>query len=525
MDKHMNHEGMAMDMSMAETAAGEAPHVMPGIPLWMAITGIVLIIALSHLLLLRKKNPALERDFWKFDLLRFKPLQHLVEKSYFPLLAQSLSVFLFLLILAAGLFGNPRNNIAPALTWTWWWALLIFMVLGFGKIFCTICPWEAISTMVTSLSLKSRVKKLGYEYRWPKWARNIFPAIIFFIVLTWFELGNDITRSGTATATLGLVMVGMAVISAIYFERRAFCRYGCLVGRISGLYALFSPLELRARSAEICASCTTKDCYKGNEVHTGCPTFLFPSKLQENTYCTLCTECVRSCPHENIGINLRPLAADLFGKVKFQWDESILAVVLLALTSFHGVTMTPMWRHLNDLLRVETSLGPTLCFTILMALMLLLPLLIFWYGAKAASALTRDAGVTTADIFKAFTYSLIPLALFYHLAHNSMHFFREAQNLLPVLSDPFGYGWNLFGTAHKEYGPLLSMRAIWYMQLAFILIGHLYGVLIADRIARTLFNNTRDVFRSLIPLLLTMILYSAFSIWLIAQPMEMRTGM
>jgi hypothetical protein len=33
------------------------------------------------------------------------------------------------------------------------------------------------------------------------------------------------------------------------------------------------------------------------------------------------------------------------------------------------------------------------------------------------------------------------------------------------------------------------------------------------------------VWKSLIPLLVTMILYSSFSMWLIAQPMEMRTGM
>ncbi len=533
MDEHSDHGEMPMPggmedhsaMMMVNTPSGEAAHVMPGIPLWMAITGIVLIIVLTHLLLMRRKNRPHHRKYWKFDLLRFQPLQRLVQKSYFPLLAQSVSVFLFLVILAAGLFGNERNNIAPVLTWTWWWVLLIFMVLGLGKFFCTICPWEAISSMVTSLSLNSRIKKLGYEYKWPKWARNIFPAILFFIILTWFELGHDVTRSGSATATLGLVMLAMAVISALVFEKRAFCRYGCLVGRISGLYALFSPVELRARSTEVCSSCTTKDCYKGNETYTGCPTFLFPSKLQENTYCTLCTECVRSCPHENIGINLRPLAADLFQKVKFQWDESILAVVLLALTSFHGVTMTPMWRRLNDMLRVETGLGPTICFSVLMALMLLLPLLVFWSGAKAARGLTLESGVSTSDIFKAFTYSLIPIALFYHLAHNSMHFFREAQNLVPILSDPFGYGWNLFGTAHISFGPLLSLKTIWFMQLAFILIGHLYGVLIADRVARVLFQNPKDIFKSLIPLLVTMILYSGFSVWLVAQPMEMRTGM
>jgi hypothetical protein len=239
----------------------------------------------------------------------------------------------------------------------------------------------------------------------------------------------------------------------------------------------------------------------------------------------MCTECVRSCPHDNIGINVRPFAVDLLAKSKFQWDESILAIVLLALTSFHGVTMTPAWRRINDLMRAETGLGSILCFTALMALMLLVPLLIFWGGAALSQRLTRREGVSTADIFRAFTYSLIPIALFYHLAHNSMHFFMEGLKILPLLSDPFGYGWNLFGTAGRVYGSILSLEVVWVLQVGFIILGHVYGVVIADRYARRLFKDPRMAMKSLLPLLFTMILYSGFSVWLIAQPMEMRTGM
>ena len=106
-----------------------------------------------------------------------------------------------------------------------------------------------------------------------------------------------------------------------------------------------------------------------------------------------------------------------------------------------------------------------------------------------------------------------------------MHFFMEGQHIIPLLSDPFGWGWNLFGTAGKTYPPFLSLETIWWFQLIFVVVGHLYGVVLADRYARALFKNKRAVFMSLIPLLITMILYSAFSMWLIMQPMDMRSGM
>lgn len=503
----------------------DIPHVMQGVPSWLAMCGVILIIFTSHYYVSARNSTDTLRRSWRFNLLKFGFLNRLVKKQWFPLFLQSFSVMIFILILSAGLFGSPKHNIGPVLTWTWWWALLIFLVLGFGKAFCAICPWEALSSLVTSLSLKSRMKKLGYEQPWPKWAKNIFPAILFFILLTWFELGNNVTHSPSMTATLGLVMAGTAILSAIIFERRAFCRYACLVGRVTGLYALFSPVELRPESKEVCTTCTSKACFRGTNEQTGCPTLLFPGNLKENTYCTLCTECIRACPHDNIGINLRPPASDLFNKIRFQWDEATLAIVLLALTSFHGLTMTPLWGTLNDQLRLATGLGPVFSFTILMLLMLMAPILLFWAGASFAKALTQDASVGAGKIFKAFAYSVIPVALFYHLAHNSMHFFLEAPSIIPLLSDPFGFGWNLFGTAGAHYGPLLTLETLWGIQVVLIVIGHVYGVLIADRVARTLFRDPRRILRSLVPLLLTMVLFSAYSIWLIAQPMEMRSGM
>jgi len=169
--------------------------------------------------------------------------------------------------------------------------------------------------------------------------------------------------------------------------------------------------------------------------------------------------------------------------------------------------------------------NPLFRFVYYVYFLILLPILLFWIGAATARMLAGDPSIRTANIFKAFAYSLIPIALFYHLAHNCMHFFMEGQVIIPHLSDPFGWGWNLFGTAGKNYPPFLSLTTIWWLQVIFVVIGHLYGVVLADRYARTLFKNKRAIFLSLIPLLITMILYSAFSMWLIMQPMDMRSGM
>jgi ferredoxin len=507
--------------------AGPAFHTMRGIPTAMAIVGIILIILTSHGILAFRKRSKPAKKSWRFNILGIRWVKGMIKAPFFPLFAQGISILLFALVIAAGLWGSPRTNIGPILTWTWWWVLLIFFVLGFGKVFCMVCPWEGISSLVTSLSLRSRKKRLGFEFKWPRWARNIYPALAFFMVLTWYELGMDITRSPYMTAMMAIVFVWAAVMTALLFEKRAFCRYMCPVGRIQGLYALFSPTELRPIVKDVCRTCVSKACYKGTETQTGCPTNLFPGNLMENTYCTLCTECVRSCPHDNIAINLRPLATDLNHISRFKTDEALLAITLLALTSFHGVTMTPYWGRLNVVLRASWGWGAKPVFTLLMAVMVLLPLILFWSASWSSNRLCPDPETGTLKIFRAFSYSLIPIALFYHVAHNGMHFFMEAQHIIPVLSDPFGWGWNLFGTAGKTYPHLLSLRTIWWIQLALIVIGHVYGVIVADKIAHKLFpkRDQKTRLKSMLPLLIMMIFYSGFSVWLIAQPMEMRTGM
>jgi hypothetical protein len=79
-----------------------------------------------------------------------------------------------------------------------------------------------------------------------------------------------------------------------------------------------------------------------------------------------------------------------------------------------------------------------------------------------------------------FGHSLVPIAFAYVVAHYLSFLLIEGQIGIVALSDPFGRGWNLFGTAdHLVNLTLLSATTIWYAQVVAIVVGHVSGVILA----------------------------------------------
>ena len=285
------------------------------------------------------------------DLLGNAAIQAVIKARPFQFFLRLPFVFIFLFIIFAGLFGTQASgkNIAPLLTWTIWWAALILFILFLGKVWCLVCPWNAIAEWLQRLTLWAKKEtSISLNFSWPRRLRNIYLATGLFVGLTWLELGFGVTLSPFATAGLGLLILAMTVVPALYFDRKPFCRYGCLVGRVSGLYALFSPVELRARDKAVCRTvCRTNDCLHGNDLGYGCPTKEYLGTMDLNTYCILCSECVKTCPHDNVAFNLRPFATDLVKSIQLRPDEAYLSLAMLSLTIFHGLTMTPVWGRLS----------------------------------------------------------------------------------------------------------------------------------------------------------------------------------
>ena len=512
------------------TMKGQMNMSMAGIPDWLYYSSIIIILILSLFLLefLKSKKPSAgnKNRYKKYELTKFKIIIKLIESRLFQFINQAFVSILFIFILFAGFYGKqlPGKNIAPILTWNIWWIGLIFIILFFGKLWCYACPWYALSDWISRLSIfKIKKDRINLGMKWPKKLSNIYPATILFLLLTWLELGFNVTMDPEATASLGVLMFGLVFVPALLFEKKSFCRYGCLVGRISGLYAMFSPVEVRARSKDVCNKCKSEDCFNGNSNGFGCPTEQLLKEMDENTYCIMCAECFRTCPHTNVALNIRPFGKDLVLNEKTKKDEAYLALIIFSITAFHGLTMTSNWKILISYIQKTLSINYLPAFSLAMFVSLAIPIITYSLFIMISKAITE--GVSYSFLYMKYAYGLIPIALFYHIAHNVEHFFMEGQKLFVLISDPFGYGWNIFGTADRMFKPILSLHNVWFIQVILIILGHVFGVYISHRHAHQVFPDRKDAIKSQLPVLFLMVLFSVLSLWLVAQPMEMRTGM
>jgi polyferredoxin len=154
----------------------------------------------------------------------------------------------------------------------------------------------------------------------------------------------------TSPLVTAIVLAGMLIAAvglSLVFERRAFCRYVCPVGGFIGLYSQVAPIELRIKNKAVCAACNGKPCYNGSAAGYGCPWDVFPAGLSKNTYCGLCMECLRTCPHENISLNLRPFAADL-RQPGARLDEAFKGFVMLGSAMAYSAVLLGPWGFLKE---------------------------------------------------------------------------------------------------------------------------------------------------------------------------------
>jgi hypothetical protein len=116
----------------------------------------------------------------------------------------------------------------------------------------------------------------------------------------------------------------------------------------------------------------------------------------------------------------------------------------------------------------------------------------------------------------------LPIALVYHVTHYYTLILTQGVKIVSLLSDPFGWGWNLFGTAGLLRAPILpDLGSIWHTQVGLILFGHIVSVWIAHLEALRLFPTRRAAMWSQLPMLLLMVIFTTFGLWILSQPLQM----
>lgn len=449
------------------------------------------------------------REF-RLDLFKAIPgLKWLSKLRSFQFLLMMPNLVVFYIIILAGFIGTPvgNKNIAIVFIWILWWFVLIGILLPFGsRVWCTMCPmpffgdWFQRRALIKVRTGKSagglKNKMFGQHRKWPKALSNIWLQNIGFLGMCTFS-AHLVTRPIVTAGVLGGITL-IATLLAMVYRQRTFCTYLCPVSGFLSLYSMTSMVELRSADTDVCLKCKTKSCRTGNEDGWGCPWFIYMGKLDRNNYCGLCMECVKSCPNDNIALNLRPFASDI--KIK-GYDEAWKGFIMLALAMAYSVILLGPNGQIKDWANVaETGLWAGFgIYSLILWGSALVVLPAFFFGFTWLARRLAATVVPMKQVFLAYSYLLVPLGLLAWIAFSVPLIFVNGAYILTVLSDPFGWGWDLFGTAQVAWSP------IWPEYLVFAQIALLmYGLYIALKktydVGLTLFGSSTAATRGLVPM-------------------------
>jgi hypothetical protein len=385
-----------------------------------------------------------------------------------------LGLILLGLVVLAGLAGDPHpmRNIVPTLVWVVWWVGLSLVVALVGNVWPALDPWRGLFDGAEGLARRARGGRgisLGWTY--PR-ALGMWPATVFLLAFAWCELvylQASVPRqvAGLALGWSALSLAGMACFGRQVWQERAdvFAIYFATLGR-------FAPL---------------------------------------------------AAGPDGRSVVLRPLGRGLVETGGLPPGLVAFVLAMLSTVLFDGLLGTTAWRlteralsaWLPGLLDRE---GYVLATAGLIGVWLLL------LGAyRAACRLTAgflsdDGGRPT--IPPRFTLTLVPIAVAYSVAHNLAYLLVRGQEAIPLLSDPLGRGWNLFGTA--GWGPdltLVGARFEWYVAVGAVVAGHVLSIWLVHRVMLRLVPAPRRAVLASLPLTLLMVGYTALSLWVIADPL------
>ena len=472
-------------------AHGFGPTYDIPIPLWLYLYGAAaaVVLAFVPLALFSRKTPDAYYRYPRFDLFSVRPLRTILTSRLLLGGLHLLSVGLFSVVVIAGLVGLQSGfNIAPTFVWVTWWVGFGFLTALVGNLWPLVNPWRVLfdwaEKLVRRLGFRDGLE-LGESY---PGALGIWPAVGLYLVFVWFEnvfSGSYVPRN-IAFFALGYTLVtfyGMA-----FFGRETWLRHGEAFSVFFALLGRFAPTEVRVNDPSVCQGCD------------GC----------EPGRCVNCYECFRRAAPEERELNLRPPAVGLGLPQRALPGVAAFVILVLAGVTFDGLLETPLWLEIVRLTPVTQTLG-----------VILLPLLFFviYLGFVELSRIFGGGGATFRQFAAAYAFSLVPIAIAYQMAHYYTYLLIQGQMIISLISDPLGWGWNLFGTAgfDPRYG-IVGASFVWYSQVALIVVGHVIAVYLAHVISLRLLRDPGRALGSQLPMLVLMVLYTVTSLWILAQP-------
>ncbi len=255
-------------------------------------------------------------QFVRWDLLRPRAADRLVRARAFPLIFQTIVLLGVLLVSSAGVglgwhMGSSdlavfrKTNLATLLVWGLWWPAMVLVMILAGRVWCTVCPLELVDRLGDWIGRRTGLQRIRLgRVLLAGW--GMLGLYLFLHVLV---AAGDLHRLPGLTALLVFGLVGAAFLAGLLFRHpRAFCTSFCPAGVMLSAYGRFTPLKLEVRDPNTCVACKTKDCIREENRHRfdarSCPSLLRPYARKASDACTLCFQCAKVCPRDNVGFGL-----------------------------------------------------------------------------------------------------------------------------------------------------------------------------------------------------------------------------
>jgi hypothetical protein len=382
----------------------------------------------------------------------------------------AIGVFLLGFGIWAGLFGSQStvDNVLPTFVYVAFWVGLVPVSVAFGNVFRAFDPWRAAARAASFAAARLLGDRLGQGMPYPE-RLGRWPAAAGLLAFVWLELlapngAEPRTLAAAAIVYSSVTFLGMGVYGIEPWTERgeAFSVYFDLFSRLS-------PFERQ-----------------GGEIVLRVPL---------------------------AGLTLLRADTGLVG---------VLAVMIGSVT-FDGLQETGFWSEVGpsiatffDDLGTNVALGDELAGGV--GLLACIALVGLFYVLGCAGARTAGRGLRTLDLARLFVHSLVPIALVYVMAHYLTFMLFQGQALIPLSSDPAGRGWDLLGTAGSQidYG-LISSTVTWYVQVAFVVAGHVSALALAHDRALVTYPEPRLAVRSQYWMLLVMVGFTSLALWLLSQ--------
>lgn len=392
-----------------------------------------------------------------------------------------LALVMMYMVIMISIFGTKVSgrNLGVLMMWAVWLFLLIAVLTPlFGRSWCTVCPLPFFGDWFQRRSLFSPEKghTKGYNnkfyglfLKWPDKLKNGWLRLIVFLVF--FTFSTTLVAKPWVSGLAILMLFIIPTLMSLIWELRAFCRYVCPVSVFVAPFSELSTIELKNKSQSVCDKCKPHFCQKGSASGWACPYGINVGEMKDSTECGLCLECLRSCSYKNVSLFRRPFGSE---SVVHSLSEAWITIAIFTMAIVYSILYLGVWPVVRDYVNILDKQNWDLFsiyFAVVWTLVLVIVPATLYLLANIGLRLSKIKS-TVREIFFSYTGVLLPLGLMLWIAFVIPMLFVNITFIAQSASDPFGWGWDFFGTSNIPWHQFLPQYVPWFQ--AFLILAGLY---------------------------------------------------